>query len=132
MKKHTSYANFFAVNSERIKQRHASVHDAAKDRQSREGYKKWRSACDEFRAQYDSLAFPGGYSSGLDRLKINDPEAIDAALAFIELRPYFFRSQYIRTRLLRALKKIQLTEEQALRLKIASAAPRRSDTGPSP
>jgi hypothetical protein len=69
MKKDTPYANFFAVNSERIKQRDASVHEAVKDRQSREGYKKWRSACDEFRAQYDSLAFPGGYTSGLDRLK---------------------------------------------------------------
>lgn len=75
----------------------------------------WSRACDDYYSQYDALAFPGGYSVGLQKIKAGDTIAIEDALAFLEVRPYFFRSQYIRTKLKRLLKHAPLTTRQTER-----------------
>jgi hypothetical protein len=72
-------------------------------------------ACKEFHERYDRLAFPGGYASGLTRLKESDPAAIEAALVFLEVRPYFFRSQYMMKKLTRLLNHAPLTDGQRAR-----------------
>ena len=64
---------------------------------------------------YDALAFPGGYSSALERIAAGEPEAIEAALAFLEIRPYFFRSGYMYKDLLRKTKRAPLSDAQARR-----------------
>lgn len=76
----------------------------------------WSEACAEFDRCYDALAFPGGYEDALQRLKRNDSETIDAALAFLEVRPYFFHSQYIATKLRRMLRRAILNDRQKQRL----------------
>jgi hypothetical protein len=45
-----------------------------------------------------------------------DPTAIEAALCFVELRPYFFRSGYMFKALLPKLKKADLSAQQLNRL----------------
>lgn len=73
--------------------------------------------------RFDKLAFPGGYTRALKLLASEDGATIEAALQFIEIRPYFFRSQYIRTKLLRMLKRIPLSQRQLERLETASRKP---------
>jgi hypothetical protein len=66
----------------------------------------WQAAAAEFRERYDGLAFPGGSGTALARLEAGEPHAFDAAVAFVECRPYFFRSGYLRAMLLRRLKRL--------------------------
>jgi hypothetical protein len=80
----------------------------------------WSRACAEFHSEYDALAFPGGYEAGLKRIQAGDGRAIEDALTFLEVRPYFFRSQYMRTKLTRLLRHAPLTAQQAERLQRAS------------
>lgn len=80
---------------------------------------EWQQACAEFHARYDSLAFPGGYGQGggaLNRILSGESEAMEAAICFLEVRPYFFRSGYMFKDILRKCRKAPLTSEQAARL----------------
>lgn len=76
----------------------------------------WRSACAEFHARYDELAFPGGYEGVSERILVGDPLTVEAALCFLELRPYFFRSGYMYKDILRKVKRAPLEREQSQRL----------------
>lgn len=84
---------------------------------SEEGTRRWKNACAEFHSRYDKLAFPGGFSHAVERLEKSDPEIIDLVLRFLEDRPYFFRSQYLRSILLRRCKRASLNDGQRQRLK---------------
>ncbi len=77
---------------------------------------EWERACEAFHSKYDSLAFPGGFSGALDRIIAGDPYTMEAAICFLELRPYFFRSGYMFDSILRKAKRAPLTKEQAARL----------------
>lgn len=103
-------------NAKRIVELHERIHMTLKRRHmSPEDRAEWSHACHQFHDQYDALAFPGGYDSGLKKLQAGDGRAIADALVFIEVRPYFFRSQYIRTKLIRMLKRVQLPLKQSER-----------------
>jgi hypothetical protein len=82
---------------------------------------------DEFRRQHNALAFPGGYTAGIKKIQAGDIRAIEEALVFLEVRPYFFRSQYIRTKLTRLLKHAQLTARQTERLQRALEADKKGE-----
>lgn len=75
-----------------------------------------RKAATVFKSVYDGLAFPGGFDAGLRRIEQVDCEAIEYALAFLEVRPYFYRSQYMRKKIIRVLKRVGLTLRQRNRL----------------
>ena len=110
-------------NAKRVTELHARIHETVKRRDSSpEARAEWSKACAEFHSQYDALAFPGGYSAALEKIQTGDSRAIEDALAFLEVRPYFFRSQYIRTKLTRLLKHAQLTARQAERFQRALEA----------
>jgi hypothetical protein len=109
-------AETISANAHLIRELHTRIHETLKSRDTPEGRVAWERACAEFHSRYDDLAFPGGYERGLKRIAANDAEAIDTALAFLELRPYFFRSGYMRTKLLRLLKRATLTLERRKRL----------------
>jgi hypothetical protein len=72
-----------------------------------------------FHARYDGLAFPGGYQRGgaLNRIAYGDPDAMEAAICFLEIRPYFFRSGYMFKDILRKCRRAPLSSDQAARLK---------------
>lgn len=70
---------------------HAQIHSTFKEREeSDEKRYRWTQACAEFHAQSDQLSFPGGYSTAAERIARADAEAIEAAIIFLEVRPYFF------------------------------------------
>ena len=104
---------------------HARIHELAERRSDPACRRMWTQACAEFHATYDGLAFPGGYGSALARLACNDCETIEAAVVFLELRPYFFRSGYMRETLMRKLKHVTMTEKQAKRFDAVIEAQRR-------
>jgi hypothetical protein len=76
----------------------------------------WKDACAAFHSGYDTLAFPGGYTGALERLLAGDPQTMEAAITFLELRPYFFRSGYLHKKLLRYSKRAPLSKAQSQRL----------------
>jgi len=82
----------------------------------------WKAACDAFHARYDALAFPGGYGDALERIAASEPAAVDAALCFLEVRPFFFRSGYMYKDILRKVKRAALNKEQGARLASIVAA----------
>jgi hypothetical protein len=75
----------------------------------------WDQACADFHAAYDALAFPGGYVGAFERLAAGDAHAMEAALTFLELRPYFFRSGYMFKKLLRYAHRAPFDAAQARR-----------------
>ncbi len=85
---------------------------------SKRQHDEWATACEAFNARYDELAFPGGYEDGRKRIDAGDPEAIEAAICFLELRPYFFRSGYMFKDILHRAKRAQLSPDQSERLRV--------------
>ncbi len=102
-----------ACNAARLRQLHERIHETF---QARPHGPEHHAACDEFHKAYDSMAFPGGLSAGLKRLKNSDPEAVELALQFLQADPYFFGSGYIKENILRQFKRFPLTKDQHLRL----------------
>jgi len=105
------------ANSEEIARLHARIHESFSIRdRSPEKRQEWQRACEIFHSRYDELAFPGGYNGALERIVAGDPESMEAAICFLEMRPYFFRSGYMFDALLRKTKRAPLSEEQVARL----------------
>jgi hypothetical protein len=110
-------------NSSEAARLHAAVHETHRRRnESAEAHNAWTQAAQEFRDKYDKLAFPGGYEGALDRVTSGDPLAMEAAICFLELRPYFYHSGYMFKDLLRKSRKAPLSAEQKMRLKAIEAA----------
>lgn len=104
-------------NASEIARLHARIHETVKYRSRGSAEKQqWQQACAEFHARYDELAFPGGYSGALKRIAAGDPNAIEAAVCFLEVRPYFFRSGYMFKDILRKIRRAPLSMVQADRL----------------
>ena len=103
-------------NAEEIRRLKARINETYSNRGKVPGATElWSRACEEFHARYDGLAFPGGYDTALERIKNGDAEAIESALCFIEIRPYFFRSGYMYKTFMRKLKRAPLSEKQSER-----------------
>ena len=124
------------ANAAEVQRLHKRIHETMRHRyKSPEQTERWETACKEFHSRYDQLAFPGGYSSAVARVTSGDTEAVEAALCFVELRPYFFRSGYLFKQLLPKLKRADLSSSQKARLeRVVSAyatwrAKKRSDHG---
>ncbi|WP_142988415.1 hypothetical protein [Granulicella rosea] len=108
-------------NAHEIVRLDSRVHETYKVReQSDEKHLEWHRACVEFQARYDQLRFPGGYDRGMvrDRVSEGEPHAMEAAVCFLELRPYFFGSGYMFEELLRRCKRAPLSTAQAARLDV--------------
>jgi hypothetical protein len=106
------------ANAAEITRLHKRIHETLRLRyKSKEQTERWETACKEFHARYDLLAFPGGYSTAKGRIVAGDSAAIEAALCFAECRPYFFRSGYMFKELLSKLKRADLSQDQAERFK---------------
>ena len=103
-------------NSKEITRLRDRATQAGTDRDvSPEHREKWQSAWDEFGEKYDALAFLGGESTARQRMRSGDVDAIEYALCFIEIRPYFFRSGYMYNHFLRILRNCDLTPLQRQR-----------------
>lgn len=107
-------------NAEEINRLKARIDETLKTRNKDDKRRKeWEKACEEFHSNYDRLVFPGGLGGAYERILVGDPEAMEAAICFLECRPYFFRSGYMFKDILRKAKKAPLTEAQKERLTAA-------------
>ena len=87
-----------------------------------------QAATQAFHQAYDSLAFPGGISQALDRLKNKDPSILDEILSFLQDNPDYFRSGYHKEKMLQHLKSFSLSKKQQTLL--SSLILRSIDGGP--
>lgn len=107
------------ASAQEVARIHARIHETLKTRgNSSKDRDIWATACKEFHARYNGLAFPGGYEGAEARIVAGDAESIEAALCFLELRPYFFRSGYMYQSLLRKMKRAVVTKDQSERLQV--------------
>ena len=111
------YSTEIIRNAEKINLLHARIREtyALRDRNPHK-WKEWQQACADFHARYDALAFPGGLTGAYQKIVEGDPQAIEAAISYLEARPYCFRSGYIWKNLLRKSKRAPLDADQRARL----------------
>jgi len=104
------------ANADELRRLNARINETYQLLNKPDGARNWQQACEAFHSNYDRLAFPGGYDGALERLKMSDPATVDAALCFLEVRPFFFRSGYMFKDILRKVKRCAVNREQAERL----------------
>jgi hypothetical protein len=105
------------ANAEEIRRLSARIDETVRLRdRGPEHHRNWELACQAFHSRYDALAFPGGYTGALERIAAGEPNATEAALCFLEARPFFFRSGYMYKDILRMAKRAALPKPQAARL----------------
>jgi hypothetical protein len=75
-----------------------------------------QAALDRWYAAVDA-AYPPSFWDAYDALKRGDPSGAEEALAFLEADPWFFRSGYIKEKLLLRLTRLDLTSKQTARLR---------------
>lgn len=61
-------------------------------------------------------AYPSGFWEHYDRVKNGDARGVEMAIEFLETDPWFFRSGYIKAKLARFLKHVNLSNQQVRRL----------------
>ena len=106
-----SYTVVIRSNASKIVALYQRINDTLPDRdKSVKHRQRWSDACSEFHEQYNELAFLGGVDTARDRLRSGDVSAIDYALDFLEIRPYFFRSGYMYNDFMRVLRNCPLSE----------------------
>ena len=93
-------------NAARLRKLRETVKETSLHRtEGPEALQAWRRAAREFHDSYDELAFPGGLRSGLRRIEAGDIRAVEAAIIYLELRPFYYRAQYNRNVFIRLLKR---------------------------
>lgn len=111
------------ANAAEVVRLHSRIHATYRRRdESGRAWEEWSKACAEMRERYDNLAFPGGYNGALERISAGDADAIETAICFLEVRPYFFRSGYMYKVLLRRCGRASLSPDQAARLDAVKSA----------
>lgn len=100
-----------------IQRLHQQVHKTFANRDnSQADWQAWERACEIFHQNYHTaLGFDGGENGLLEQLRRHDAYAIEYAVCFIEVRPYFFRSGYLYQTLLKKLNHVPLSESQRQR-----------------
>lgn len=105
------------ANADEINRLRQVIRDTAGARwRGLEERERHAAACAEFHQHYERLAFPGGYANALKRLAEHDPNTLDVALTFLEVRPYFFRSGYMWKTLLKRVQRVAMGTKQHARL----------------
>jgi len=106
-------------NEAEIVRLHSRIHETVRHRdENPEKRLERKQACAEFHARYANLAFPGGYVGALERITSGDPNTMEAAICFLECRPYFFRSGYMFKDILRRCRRAPLSPKQAIRPRV--------------
>ena|ERR1043166_178683 len=105
-------------NARRLRDLHDEIHRTVAHRDdSAAACKEWEGACRRFHEAYDALAWPGGLDEGMRLLKAYDPDAVEVAIAFLEVDPLYFRSGYIKVDVVKRLLHAPLTSGQQDRLR---------------
>ena len=77
---------------------------------------RWEEAA---RAWHEALelVYPPDFFETLERLRVGEPDAVEAAIAFLEIDPWAFRTGYAKETILRYIKRADLDPSQAARLR---------------
>jgi hypothetical protein len=106
--------------AEEVNRLHSRVHETFAHRsESKKKWQEWKQACSECHAPSGKLGWPVPYGpeEWLRAISIGETEAVEAAVCFLECRPYFFRSGYMFKDILRKCKRAPMSEEHASRFK---------------
>lgn len=107
-------------NSGELRRLSDRIHETVRARSnSQEDKAQWKHACAEFHQKFDSLCFPGG-AEMFNRVRNNDPVALEAAIRFLAADPYHFRSGYLKECLWRWLPHCRLSISAKNRLEKAA------------
>lgn len=105
-------------NAAEINRLQSRIHEALRD-ESDWDRRKWSQACSDMHARYEELSLPGGpYPDFHDRILAGEPDIIEVALCFLEVRPYFFRSGYHWKTILKKCKRAPMSAEQSKRFQV--------------
>jgi hypothetical protein len=108
----------FLYGAERLRAINAAIRKNFERRYDGEEYRKaWHTAVNELHENYEALAFPGGLSNQMIRLRQGDPIAVERAVEFLEVDPLFFRSGYLKEEMLQLINRFELSSGQASRLR---------------
>jgi len=111
-------ANIFQHNAQVLRKLKNDIELSYPNRDRDEQHRLlWVNACERFHNSFDELAFPGGLTRELSLLKEADEQAIELAIRFLEVDPWFFRSGYIKEQLLRLIARVELSDNQQERLR---------------
>ncbi len=75
------------------------------------------------------MAYPPGFWEDYARLRAGDASGMESAVSFLEADPWFFRSGYVKQKLIRAIKPRLLTPDYVTRLQnvVLSVVDKRHD-----
>lgn len=109
-----------AENAVEINRLHSRIHETFRRREdSDQALREWKEACQELHSRYGQLCLPGGWDQRFfERVVAGDDAAVELALCFLEVRPYFIRSGYLWKDILRKCKRAPMTGEHAERFKL--------------
>ncbi|MGB1252088.1 MAG: hypothetical protein ACPG8W_15830 [Candidatus Promineifilaceae bacterium] len=111
-----SFKSRIKHNTKVIVQLRQRIHETfARRSDNEQSWVRWQNACAEFHKRYDDLAFFGGSTNIRQRLRSGDKDAINYAIDFLEVRPYFFRSGYMYKDFMRILQRCLLSATQRKR-----------------
>jgi hypothetical protein len=104
------------TRAERVNKAERLLHETFRERDtSREAFMRWRQAASDLHAAL-AAAYPPGFWEMMRRLPAGDADSVAAAVLFLEADPWFFRSGYLKERILRGLTGLYLSPSIAQRL----------------
>jgi len=97
---------------------HQEIHRTFQNRCSgkRKDYFEWKTACENYhshRSELDKL----WSDEFADKIRLGNREAINELILFLEVDPFYFRSGYLKERLLRLIKNAPRTKSDNRRLR---------------
>lgn len=100
-----------------VEEKQSRLNEAIEERhKGREAWARWEDAAGAWHEAM-ALLYPKDFWDGLERLRSGDPAAIEPAITFLEVDPWCFRSGYAKETIVRFLKRADLSDEQAGRLR---------------
>lgn len=109
----------WTARARQVEEARRAVHETWRRRgQSQSAWQTWSEAAAAFHRALDA-AYPPGFRETFHRLKSGEADDLEPLIAFVEADPIFFRSGYMKADCIRLLKRQNLTEHEADRLRQA-------------
>lgn len=84
--------------------------------ESKAGFEEWEKACSEWHQSEHAVDYLWEDETR-ERLRNGNSDVVEDVLLFLEVDPWYFRSGYLKERLLDALRQVQLTERNQARIR---------------
>lgn len=97
-----------------VKRAFDDIHDRRNPRDP--GREAWAAAVRRFWAAVE-VAYPPVFWDDVDRLRADDWSGLESAVRFLEADPYFFRSGYVKARLITLVNRAPLSKSEVDRLR---------------